>query len=168
MLFNGVKDAKLTGLLFQCLMIWDSIENTNLPPFRSHHGNEIWRWDVLQEDFWCLGTTSHKVWEHKWIRNRNRPFNSATHYQVVDYEAHMLDLIIICSSHRSNAHRNGLPSTWGNMSRLKSTVNFLQVYYGCVPCSSPLDISDGSSTWVAPPVLMMGFYLCGALRQISL
>lgn len=150
MLFSGVKALGLTGLLFQCL-IWDSIENTNLPPFRCHSGNyigatwrwicmqSIWHWDVLQEAAWCLGNTLRKVWAQKWIKNSHGDSHvmlqiqfsglssSATHYQVIDYGAHMLNLVIICSSHISNPHRNGLPSAWGSMSRLKSTVNFPEV-----------------------------------------
>lgn len=53
--------------------------------------------------------------------------SSAAHYQVIDYGAHMLNLIIIASSHMANPHRNHLSSAWGSVSGLKSTVNFSKV-----------------------------------------
>lgn len=53
--------------------------------------------------------------------------SGATCYQVMDCGARMLNSIIISSSWMFNPHRNGLPSAWGSMSRLKSTVDFPKV-----------------------------------------
>lgn len=53
--------------------------------------------------------------------------SGATHYLIINYGAHVLNSIIICSSHMSDPRRNGLPSAWGSMNMLKSTVNFPKV-----------------------------------------